>query len=242
MSQENLFVIPPIGAAELADGWRTETLIYSAVPRPRPKFKGALSARQLFGASGGESRVTTRLKADVMELTVRHELAGAPLLEQLKADVQQGVMRPRELLRQLGPTDALARDERVRFDRNPLGLPEACYPEVMLPFLMRGQPLDGQRRSVWSWSNDRFVARVYYEFRKTVSLTVPAGTFSAALVWMYPDLNDWISLGGVVTRLAKPLLPRYDIWIERGPRRRVLRFEGPYGPPGAPEVVLALRR
>ena len=58
---------------------------------------------------------------------------------------------------------------------------------------------------------------------------------------MYPDLNDWISLGSVVTRLARPLLPHYDMWFEPFAPYRVLRYEGPYGPPVAPEIVLELR-
>jgi hypothetical protein len=44
----------------------------------------------------------------------------------------------------------------------------------------------------------------------------------------------------VITKLAKPLLPRYDMWFETVPPYRVARFEGPFGPPGAPEIVLEL--
>ena len=78
--------------------------------------------------------------------------------------------------------------------------------------------------------------------RKKMRIDVPAGRFNAALVWMYPDLNDWIAMGSMVTRLVKPLLPRYDIWFEVSSPHRVLRFEGPYGPPGAAEIVLELAK
>jgi hypothetical protein len=57
---------------------------------------------------------------------------------------------------------------------------------------------------------------------------------------MYPDLNDWVPLGAVLTRLAKPLLPKYHMWYERKSPYKLARFEGPYGPPGAPELVLEL--
>jgi hypothetical protein len=57
---------------------------------------------------------------------------------------------------------------------------------------------------------------------------------------MYPDLNDWVSLGSVLNRLAKPLLPRYEMWFEASAPHRVVRYEGAFGPPGAPEVVLEL--
>jgi len=122
----------------------------------------------------------------------------------------------------------------------PITLPSPAYPEVALPFVMRGQPLNGKRRSVWSWTNDRMIARVYYEVRRTTTIDVPAGRFETAEVWMYPDLNDWISLGSVVTRLARPLLPRYNMWFEVAPPHGVIRFEGPYGPPSSPEIILEL--
>ncbi len=57
---------------------------------------------------------------------------------------------------------------------------------------------------------------------------------------MFPDLNDWIPLSGLVTRLAWPFLPKYHMWYEEDTLHRLVRFEGPYGPPGAPEMVLEL--
>ncbi len=221
-----------------------ETCHYRVRPRPTSKFKTVLDARALFGDGGGRSSVTTTLGATTQTLDVRHQLAGTELREFLACDLQGDRLACRELQRDLGDAAggaaALARTEVARFDQGPIRMPAATYPEVMLPFVMRGQPLDGQRRAVYSWTNDRFCARVYYEVRKTVKLDVPAGRFDAALVWMYPDLNDWISLGNMVTRLVKPLLPRYDIWFEARSPHRVLRFEGPYGPPAAPEIVLEL--
>ena len=59
-------------------------------------------------------------------------------------------------------------------------LPEATYPETMLPFLLRAHPLDSQRRSLYAWICDRFVAKVYYEVhKKRVDVRVPAGKFEA---------------------------------------------------------------
>ena len=57
---------------------------------------------------------------------------------------------------------------------------------------------------------------------------------------MYSDLNDWVSLGAIVTKLARPLLPKYRMWFDAEAPHGVLKFEGPYGPPGAPEIVLEL--
>jgi hypothetical protein len=86
------------------------------------------------------------------------------------------------------------------------------------------------------------VAKVYYEVGKAVALELPAGRFEAIEAVMYPDLNDWVSLGTVITSMAKPLLPKYRMWFEKAPPHRVVKFEGPYGPPGAPEIVLELAK
>ncbi len=243
---EELFKVAPLQAGDAVageDGALVETLRYRVRPRPSSKFKTLLDPARLFGDGGATSTVITRLdraQPTACELDICHTLAGTAMRETLTCNVEHGRLRAVELSRTIDAAGSVARSEKVRFDNGPMELPAATYPEVMLPFVMRGQPLDGRRRAAYSWTNDRFVARVYYERRKRVTIDVPAGRFEAALVWMYPDLNDWIALGNVVTRLVKPLLPRYDIWFEVAPPHRVLRFEGPYGPPGAPEIVLEL--
>ena len=57
---------------------------------------------------------------------------------------------------------------------------------------------------------------------------------------MYPDLNDWVPMGAMLSTLARPFLPKYHMWFDETSPHRVVRFEGPYGPPGAPEVLLEL--
>lgn len=239
------FQPPPLGEAHGArrtpEGWIEEALVYRASARPRSTFQTVLDAHALFGRGDARSRVVTRLlPGEALELRVDNDLADHVLHEELDCELNGGI-RPTGLLRELRAGDGeVCRSERVRFGRGPLALPPATYPEVMLPFLMRGQPRDRAKRSAYSWTCDRFVARVYYEVRRKRTIVVPAGRFEAAEVWMYPDLNDWIALGSLVTQLVKPLLPRYTIWFEQAPPFRVLRFEGAYGPPGAPELVLEL--
>ena len=49
-------------------------------------------------------------------------------------------------------------------------------------------------------------------------------------------------VGTIVTKLIKPFLPKYHMWFApsaSGPHTLV-RFEGSYGRPGAPEIVLEL--
>jgi hypothetical protein len=133
-----------------------------------------------------------------------------------------------------------ARQNLVELLKTPWPLPATTYPETLIPFLLRGQPRDGARRAMYAWTSDRFVARVYYESRATKVLDLPAGRIEATEVWMYPDLNDWVKLGGVLTKMVKPFLPRYEMWFETQPPHRLVRFEGSYGPPGAPEIILEL--
>jgi len=40
--------------------------------------------------------------------------------------------------------------------------------------------------------------------------------------------------------MVYPFVPKYRMWFAPKPPHTVLRFEGPYGPPGAPEIVLEL--
>lgn len=36
------------------------------------------------------------------------------------------------------------------------------------------------------------------------------------------------------------MMPQYHLWFEPGAPNRIVRFEGPYGPPGAPELIMEL--
>lgn len=249
--QAKRFALPDLltgssATARREGDWVEETQHYLVRPRPKPKFKTVLDAAEMFGRGDVRSSVLTRIGGDGakprLELHITHLIGGRALVETLKCDASDGLQVTHFRRELQGNDGAPCRVEEVDWLNGPLALPTAAYPEVTLPFVMRGQPLDGDRRSVWSWTNDRMIARVYYEVRKHRRIDVPAGSFDAVEVWMYPDLNDWISLGSLVTRLAKPLLPRYNMWFEAAPPHRVLRFEGPYGPPSSPEIVLELCR
>ncbi len=119
-------------------------------------------------------------------------------------------------------------------------LPDAVYPEVTLPFLLRWQPFDGKARDLFAWINDRFVARVEYVSKGRTELELGGRTMPAMKMVMYPDFNDWVRLGKVLTKLAHPFIPKYHMWYEAEPPHALLRFEGPFGPPGAPEVLMEL--
>ena len=236
------FALPRLTGAPDAEGYVTEKLRFRVKPRPQPKFKTILDARALFSGGTGEVEAETRVRAAASEgtpallLDIAQRISGIEARDRFVGHPHRGGVRSARLERQMGSS----RREEVDFTAGPFVWPQATYPEVLLPFLMRGQRWDQGVRAAYSWTSDRFVARVYYESRGEVSIDVPAGTFRAHHVWMYPDLNDWIALGSVVTKLAKPLLPRYDLWFESAAPHRPVRFEGSYGPPGAPEIVLEL--
>jgi hypothetical protein len=220
-----------------------ESATYIAHPRAKRSFNTVLDASRIF-AHGGRSLVVTSATGEGAErrvlLKTEHPLQGGLIIETLELAASTHLV-PLRLERRLLDTQGVAsREERIEFRRGPLELPEACYPEVMLPFLLRWQPATGAKRSFYAWISDRFVAKVYYEVGKNVDLDVAAGRFETFEAVMYPDLNDWVHLGSLITTMAKPLLPKYRMWFERSPPHRVVRFEGPYGPPGAPEIVLEL--
>lgn len=225
------------------DEWVEERLTYKAMARPKSKFQTVLDSTRLFGRGDARTSIVTRARRGaegevVADIDVVHTLPEMVLEETLSllATGRGEQVVCGKLVRKLGE----ARHKEIDFAKTPFAMPQSTYPEVLLPFLMRRQPLDGQRRACYSWTSDRMLARVYYEARGRQKVSVPAGRFETREVWMYPDLNDWIALGSVVTKLAKPLLPRYSMWFETAAPHRCIRFEGPYGPPGAPEVILEL--
>ncbi len=220
-----------------------EVAFYVANARTKRSFHTILDAGQLFDRDG-RSKVTTRVHRDAgarrVDIRTEHALRGGSISETLQLSAE-GHLRSTHLERRVVDAEGEAtREEKVHFTRGPLSLPDATYPEVMLPFVLRWQPFDHERRAVYAWIVDRFVARVYCEWVGRPTLHVPAGRFETHEMIMYPDLNDWVSMGAVLNSLAKPLLPKYRMWFEAAEPRRVVRFEGPYGPPGAPEIVLEL--
>jgi hypothetical protein len=220
-----------------------ETATYVASPRSKRSFNTVLDASQIF-AHDGRSTVTTKATGEGADrrvlITTEHPLQGGIITETFELSAAAHLIPLRLERKVLDAGGQTSREERVDFRRGPLPLPEACYPEVMLPFLLRWQPPASGKRSFYAWIVDRFVAKVYFEFGKPLALDLPAGRFEAVEAVMYPDLNDWVNLGTVITSMAKPLLPKYRMWFERAAPHRVVKFEGPYGPPGAPEIVLEL--
>ena len=221
------------------------TLRYAIFPREKRAFHTVLDARKILsGTSNPISEVRYTQSGDEIVVALDHPIAGGLLREEMRL-VSQGdglVMRAmsREMFDAAGV--AMRREHVPDFRHDSLGLPLATYPEVALPFLLAWMPLDGQRRSVYAWINDRFIAKVYVEVDGRHTISIRGTSYETIEVIMYPDLNDWIPMGAMITRLVKPFVPKYRMWYARQAPHRLVRFEGPYGPPGAPEVVLELSR
>lgn len=234
------FALPRLEGAPDPEGWIVERARYRVTPRVKPKFKTVLDGRTMFAGDCGldletRSRERPIVGEPALELHARVRLAKDTFDDRLSCNFDGAGVRAGRLVRRTP-----GRSIEIDFSSSVPELPAASYPEVLLPFLMRGQPRDGKRRACYSWTSDLFVARVYYEARGTAKIAVPAGEIETQEVWMYPDLNDWIALGNVLTTLAKPMLPRYSMWFEVARPHRVIRFEGSFGPPGAPEIVIEL--
>ncbi len=214
---------------------------YAIRARERRSFQTVLDAERLVDPSRA-SEVSIARDGGALCVHLTHPILGGTIVEDMRFDELDGRIVTRSVLREVrDDAGALARREEVlQFHHGTLGLPRAAYPEVALPFVLAFSQHDGKKRSLYAWINDRFVARVYVEAVGRGSLDLPIGKRDAIEAVMYPDLNDWVALGSVITRLARPFLPKYRMWFDAAPPHGVLRFEGPYGPPGAPEIVLSL--
>ncbi len=217
----------------------SEVVRYSVRPREHRVFHTALDASDLF-TSKEPATITWSREGGAGKLEVHMPVASGRFDENCTFDTAPH-LKPASFERSLKGDERVMRHERADFASIVPKLPAATYPETMLPFLLRAHPLDSQRRSLYAWICDRFVAKVYSEVhKKRVDVRVPAGKFDTTEVIMYPDIYDWVHLGSVVTKLIRPFLPKYHMWFAQrgaGPHELV-RFEGSYGPPGAPEIVL----
>jgi hypothetical protein len=207
--------------------------------RPKRSFNTVLDANRLLDPNDARtSEVHLSKIGDKLRIDTLHPIRGGAIAETYSADVTARGLRSESLVRRLLEGEREVRKEEVDFTSRLLELPETTYPEVLMPFLLNSFPLDGKKRSLHSWINDRFVARTYFEVSGKTTLQIGGARVEAYDTILYPDLNDWVSLGAVATKIAKPLLPKYRMWYSVEAPHALLRFEGPYGPPGAPEVVL----
>ncbi|HEY8078209.1 MAG TPA: hypothetical protein VIF62_28975 [Labilithrix sp.] len=217
--------------------WVGQTLRYRTRPRPKRAFHTVLDAAEML--SEGSSTVA-KLEAEngALSLRVSIDLRRGRMEDVVEHDRAMTIRRLER--RVAGVEGGASREEIVDFTSQTHMIPKNTYVDVSAPFLLGGSPFDGQSRAIYTWICDRFIAKVYYESRGKKMIDVPAGRFEAHEVVMYPDLNDWVSLPSIITKLSKPFLPKYHMWYETAAPHRLVFFEGPHGPPGAPEIVLEL--
>ena len=220
-----------------APAWLGASLRYTTRARPKRSFHTVLDAGELL-VDGSITEVSLGREGDVVVLDVITPLRSGRIVDRIELD--PGLSMRRLDRRVLDASGSVSRQELAEFNSSTHALPACTYVEVGLPFLLGGQPFDGKVRSLYAWICDRFVAKVYYESKGVHSIKTAAGSVEAREVLMYPDLNDWVKMPSILNKLAKPFLPKYHMWYEARAPHRLLRFEGPYGPPGAPEIVLEL--
>jgi hypothetical protein len=212
---------------------------YRLKPRPKRAFHTILDANKLLVPGSKGSLSFRNVDEGRIELATKYEVSAGTIEERFIMRKTPAGLESERLERSMyDPDRQQVRNELVLYDAN-LGVAPNTYPEVLLP-LMLGWPSPQRTRAFYSWINDRFVSRVYVETKGETTLSLPRGSRNATELVLYPDLNDFVRVGSTVARLAKPLMPQYHLWFERAAPNRVLRFEGPYGPPGAPELIMEL--
>ncbi len=231
MTLDAFLPLPPLGFDVSSE--------YRLKPRPKRAFNTILDANRLL-VPGSKGRLTFRdMLGGRVELETRYEIASGAIEESFIMRKTWRGLESERLRRRMYDTDGqVRRDEDVEFGID-LGLAPNTYPEVLLP-LMLGWPASRRTRAFYSWINDRMVSRVYVETKGETPVDLPGGKKRALELVLYPDLNDFVRVGGTVARLAKPLMPQYHLWFELDAPNRIVRFEGPYGPPGAPELIMEL--
>jgi len=231
MTLDALLPLPPPGFDVTSE--------YRLTPRPKRAFHTILDANKLLVPGSKGSLSFRDVDGERIEVTTKYDVAAGTIEERFTLRKTPDGLESERLERHLyDPERKQGRKEEIEFDVN-LGVARNTYPEVLLP-LMLGWPSPQRTRAFYSWINDRFVARVYVETKGETTVQLPGGAKRAIEKVIYPDLNDFVRVGSTMARLAKPIMPKYHAWFEPGPPNRILRFEGPYGPPGAPELIMEL--
>jgi len=215
-------------------------------PRAKPAYFNVIRAADLLDASSdrlalvGISRVAAA-GGSTITLTLEYPLRGGRIEERVMLSEAGDGLQPVELERSVhDKTERRVRHELVDLSDRTIPLPPGTYPEVFLPFLLGWTPFDGKSRSVFAWITDRFIARVRYRSTGRQTIELAGKKAEAVEVVMFPDFNDWVRLGSWLSRLVSPFIPKYRMWYRPEPPHALVKFEGSYGPPGAPEIVLEL--
>jgi hypothetical protein len=231
MTLDALLPLPPPGFDITSE--------YRLKPRPKRAFHTILDANRLLVPGSKGSLTFRNVDDEHIELATKYDVAAGTIEESfVLRKTPHGLVSKRLERRMYDPERRQMRKEEVDFDAN-LGVAPNTYPEVLLP-LMLGWPSPQRTRALYSWINDRFVSRVYVETKGETGVDLPGGRKRAVEMVLYPDLNDFVRVGSTMARLARPLMPQYHLWFEPAPPSRIIRFEGPYGPPGAPELIMEL--
>ena len=150
-----------------------EVVRYVITARPHRSFHTVLDAHALLDPTRTHlAIVTTRVSREGggrIAVDLEQHIRGGVMREALECDALPTLRALRFKRSVVDDQGVECRSEMVDFTRGPLRFPGDTYPEVCLPFLLRGQPFDGQRRSVHAWIADRMVAKVYYEEHKSTT-------------------------------------------------------------------------
>jgi len=141
------------------------------------------------------------------------------------------------------PEGRIIREMGAAFDDPTLSYPPGTFPVFGLVQVMRGTPFQQGKRAVfYLWLAPTEIVRMRLEVVRQEKIQVPAGEFVCYLAEMKPDIRSIIPVGGLLSKLLQPFIPKYHLWFACDHAHPMVKFEGVLGGTGAAKHTIELER
>ena len=194
------------------------TTKYSILPREKRAFHTVLDAHKILPATRATpmSEVALLASGDEVVVALDHPIAGGHLREEMRLTSRR---RRADDARACRARCLDAGGQIVRRGAGP-GLPPrhrwACrwprIPRWRCPSCSAGCRSTASGAASTRGSTIASSPRCTSRSKGGSRISIGGTTHDTIEVIMYPDLNDWIPMGAMITRLVKPFVPKYRMW------------------------------
>jgi hypothetical protein len=141
------------------------------------------------------------------------------------------------------PQGRLIREMKVAFDDDTLAYPAGTFPVFGLVQVMRGASFQtGSRADFHVWVAPTEIFSMSLEVTGQAKVRVPAGEILCYAAEMKPDIRSIIPVGGLLSKLLQPFIPKYRFWFAADRSHPLVKFEGVLGAAGAAKHTIELKR